>query len=200
MWQLKTAIKVHLSIAQIKMESVTHFNPHLHIKEKKKHCVNSINFWGIYILASVRTKLCIFQKIRSRKRKTTIKIEEQSLTPQLWRKSSHAGSWVSVVRRWWWASWDIGHALVPRASQLHINVGGSGGVEEELGSLCSPRPSSASDRSSSSLDGKTSMKVAFVEGRRGRGRPPWRRHHPSAGCAAWLLLSFHNFSVTRLYS
>lgn len=103
--------------------------------------MSTVSIFGAFtILASVRTKLCIFQKIRSRKRKTTIKTEEQSLTPQLGRKSSHAGSWVSVVRRWWWASWDIGHALVPRASQLHINVGGFGGVEEELGSLCSPPP------------------------------------------------------------
>lgn len=103
--------------------------------------MSTVSIFGAFtILASVRTKLCIFQKIRSRKRKTTIKTEEQSLTPQLWRKSSHAGSWVSVVRRRWWASWDIGHALVPRVSQLHISVGGFGGVGEELGSLCSPPP------------------------------------------------------------
>lgn len=55
---------------------------------------NSINFWGIYILASVQTKLCIFRKLEDEK---TIKIKK-SLTPQLWRKSSHTGSWVSVLR------------------------------------------------------------------------------------------------------
>lgn len=97
---LKNAIKVRLSIAQIKMESVTHFNPHLHTKEKKKHCVNSINFRGIYNFGQRTNKVVHFpKKLDHEKRKTTIKTEEQSLTPQLWRKSSHAGSWVSVVRR-----------------------------------------------------------------------------------------------------
>lgn len=66
---------------------LTHFNPHLHTKTKRKK--NSINFWGIYILASVRTKVVHFRKkIRDheKKRETTVKTEEQSLTPRLWRR------------------------------------------------------------------------------------------------------------------
>ena len=60
--------------------------------QKKKTIVtnNSMNFLGIYILASVQTKLYIPKKQNKTKKK-------KSLRPQLWRKSSHTGSWVSVV-------------------------------------------------------------------------------------------------------
>lgn len=61
MWQLKTAIKVHLSIAQIKMESVTHFNPHLHIKEKK-NIVSTVSIFGAFTFWPAYEQSCAFSK------------------------------------------------------------------------------------------------------------------------------------------
>lgn len=62
-----------------------HLNPHLHTKKKKEITGSIFLGWGgvgIYILASVRTKLCIFQKkleiTRKEKQKTTVMTEEQS--------------------------------------------------------------------------------------------------------------------------
>lgn len=96
------------------------FNPCVHTKEKTLwqttvSIFGAFTFWPAY-----KQSCAFFRKLEDEK---TIKTRKKSLTPQLWRKSSHTGSWVSVVRRWW-ASWDAGHALAHQAFLLHVDVGG----------------------------------------------------------------------------
>ena len=65
-------------------------------KETDTVTENSFNFGGIYILASVQMKLCIFRKLEDEKQQKQKNFLKSS-TPQLWCKSSHTGSWMLVV-------------------------------------------------------------------------------------------------------
>jgi len=57
--------------------------------------VNSINFWGIYNLASVQTKLCIFRKLEDEKTiKNKKKLDASALAQkQPRRKLGVGGGW-----------------------------------------------------------------------------------------------------------
>lgn len=133
----------------------------MYIYKKKKNYIvtNSINFSGIYILASVR---CAFPKIRSRK--TIKKNKKKSLTPQLWRRSSHTGRWVSggeTVMNFLERGatpWSLFLPFRRRASTksvVQVVLKKRPSAVRPLPSL-SPSFPSASDRSSSSPDRKAS--------------------------------------------
>lgn len=87
------------------MESVTLFFILVYIQKKKHRDRQQYQFLGHLHFGQRTNKVVHFRKLEDEK---TIKTKK-SLTPQLGRKSSHTGSWVLVVRRWW-ASWDAGHA------------------------------------------------------------------------------------------
>lgn len=71
------------------------FNPRVHTKRKKKRCDRQqYQFLGHLHFGQRTNKVVHFRKLEDEE---TTKNKKKSLTPQLGRKSSHTGSWVSVV-------------------------------------------------------------------------------------------------------
>lgn len=157
--------------------------------QKKKHCDRQqYQFLGHLHFGQRTNKVVHFRKLEHEE---TIKTEKKSLTPQLWRKSSHTGSWVLVVRRWW-ASWDTDHAwslrLLSCTSMLVIQV-----VLKNETHCSPPLPPPQTDPPH-----LPTMKVAFVGEGDGADRPDEGVIHLQAVqlgyCCCFII------SVTRLYS
>lgn len=150
--------------------------------QKKKYCDRQqYQFLGHLHFGQRTNKVVHFRKLEHEE---TIKTEKKA-----WRLSFGAKAATQEVGCWWWDDDEL-----PGTQATPGPLGFSAARQCWWFRWCwrtrpsAVPPSSASDRSSLSPDNEGGICWGG-----GRGRPPWRRRHPSAGCAAWLLLSFHNF-------
>lgn len=162
--------------------------------------VNSINFGGHLHFGQRTNKVVHFRKLEDEKNNKN--------TKKAWRPSFGAKAATQEVGCWWWW-WDDdelpGMQATPRPSclsaALHSDVGLYGGAREEMytsGTVffqSALPPPQTNLPSSPQKDERVTwrwFKVAFAEGT-GADCPGEGIICRPADCAAWLLLSFHNF-------